>query len=137
MNEEIFIPITLFFVGFGIAAIAMFSKMKKNQADHDERMLAIEKGAPLPEQPIERPKPKNPYIWGFVLIAFGLTMVLAMFMEGESDWGWGFIFFAIGIAILAANLLHRKELRAQGYMNGHDLKQNNVQVRPSSDDSIS
>ncbi|MBU0519658.1 hypothetical protein KKA00_12730 [bacterium] len=132
MNEEIFIPITLFFVGFGIAAIAMYAKIKKNQAEHAERMLAIEKGAPLPETPIERPKPKNPYIWGFVLIAFGLVMVFALYAEGDSDWGWGFSFFAVGVAILAANMLHRKELHKQGYLNGPPSKGNDIQPGSSS-----
>lgn len=113
------VPIVIFLVGFGIAAIAIWARSKKNQLEHQERMMALEKGVPLPEKVFVPPKPKNPYLWGFVFIAIGLPMFFGfMFYEhDEGAWIFGGIIFLIGVAILAANLLHKRDLKKEN-ING-------------------
>ncbi|MFH1863079.1 MAG: DUF6249 domain-containing protein [bacterium] len=109
------IPIFGIAAGVIIAVVSMTHRLKQNQLEHQERMLAIEKGATLP-QPIAPPaKRSNPYLWGFILMAVGLAMVIAMSLEGDNAWGWGFMFLFIGIAILLANWLYaRNRMRLNG-----------------------
>jgi hypothetical protein len=105
------IPIISILAGFGIAIVAFRMRMKRNQLEHEERMLALEKGLPVPPPSTPPVKKRNPYIWGFVLMAFGLALSLGIMSEGDPDWVYGGLFFFPGAAILIANLLHQRDLR--------------------------
>lgn len=104
-----FIPFIAILGGVVIAVMAMKHRLKRNQLEHAERMLAIEKGVQLPPSMIAPASRGNPYIWGLILIGFGLAMMIAMIIEGESDWGWGLIFLLPGLGILAANVLYTRD----------------------------
>ncbi len=109
------IPIIAMLIALAIARAAFKHRTERDQMEHQERMLAIEKGAPLPPVTVPPEKGRNPYIWGFILIGVGLAMMVAMGIEGDEDWGWGMLFLLMGVGILTANLLFlrdrkRKEL---------------------------
>lgn len=108
------IPIIAMLIGLRIALSAFHYRTKRNEMEHQERMLAIEKGVPLPTPPPQAEKSKNPYLWGFILIGFGLAMVIAMIIKGDNDWGWGLIFLLPGIGILAASLLFARQKEKNG-----------------------
>ncbi len=79
--------------------------LKRSKMAHDERMLAIEKGA---EIPIDPPKQKNPFKWPLILIGLGLAMIIAALIEGEYDWGFGLIPMLIGAGMFLAHSLYEK-----------------------------
>jgi len=101
----IMIPIIAIVGGVGIALAAFRHQAKRAELEHQERMLAIEKGVPLPPAMLPPARRRNPYIWGFILIGFGLAMMVAMLIEGEPDWGWGLIFMLPGLGIFLASHL--------------------------------
>jgi peptidoglycan/LPS O-acetylase OafA/YrhL len=106
------IPIIAILGGLGIALAALKHRSKRNQLEHEERMLALEKGVPLPEPVIPPPKQKNPYFWGIVLGAFGLALFIGFAVDSDEEFIiWGAIFLLVGVAILIANLLHIKEIK--------------------------
>ncbi len=110
---EVVIPITMFLCGAIIAVAAIILRSKRNQLDHKERMLALEKGQDLPHKPIIPSKEKNPYFWGFVLTAIGLTLTFYFALEYEREWFWGPMFLLVGLAILSSNMLHQRDLKKQ------------------------
>ncbi len=105
------VPVVMFLSGAGIAITAMILRSKRNQLEHQQRMTAMEKGIPLPESPITQPKEKNPYFWGFVFIAFGLALSWYFLNEYSEEWFFAPMFLLVGIAVLAANLLHRRDAK--------------------------
>jgi hypothetical protein len=109
------IPIIAIVGGIGIALAAFRHQAKRAELEHQERMLAIEKGVPLPPAMLPPARRRNPYIFGFILIGIGLAMMFAMQIEGDRDWGWGFMFLLPGLGILLANLLFS---RAKAKENG-------------------
>jgi hypothetical protein len=102
------IPIVAMFIALAIARSALAQRTRRYELEHQERLLAIEKGAPLPPLTMPPQRIRNPYVWGFILISIGVAMCLAMLIEGDEDWGWGLLFLLPGIAVLAANLLYLK-----------------------------
>lgn len=107
------IPIITILAGLSIALMALKHRAKRNELEHQERMLALERGAPLPPAMVPPPRTKNPYLWGFILVAFGLALSIGLATEGDSEWVWGGLFFFVGIGILLANWLHKRELHAK------------------------
>ena len=106
----VMIPIVFLILGTIIAIAALKHRAKRNQLEHEERMLALEKGASLPEPIVPEPKKRNPYLWAFILIAFGLALGVGFLVEGDLEYViWGVIFFLVGWAILIAHLFHRRE----------------------------
>ncbi len=101
----IMIPIIAVVGGVGIALAAFRHQAKRAELEHQERMLAIEKGVPLPPTMLPPARRRNPYVFGFILIGFGLAMMIAMQIEGDHDWGWGLMFLLPGLGILLANIL--------------------------------
>ncbi len=106
----VMIPIIFLILGTIIAISALKHRAKRTQLEHEERMLALEKGASLPEPVIPEAKQRNPYLWAFILIAFGLALGFGFLLDGDQQFLiWGMIFFLVGWAILAAHLFYRRE----------------------------
>ncbi|MDP8238021.1 MAG: hypothetical protein P9X24_02940 [Candidatus Hatepunaea meridiana] len=79
---------------------------KRKTLEHEQRMLAIEKGADIPMLP---PKIRNPYAWPFVLMGIGLALIIGGIVYQEGVWVFGLILAMIGGGILSANLLLKKQ----------------------------
>jgi len=111
------IPITAILAGLGIALAALKHRAKTAELEHQERMLAIEKGVPLPPAAIPQTRQRNPYLAGFILIGIGLAMMIGMGIAGDEDWAWGAIFLLPGLAIILAHKLYTREREKKG-LNG-------------------
>ena len=126
------IPIIFLVAGAAITMIAMRHRAQKNKMEHEEKMQAIEKGVLLPQPKEEPVKEKNPYFWGFVLIALGLAIAIGNVVEGNSEWVWGGLFFFVGIAILTANIMNKRERhRQQIYQSEKSRQQSEMESGPN------
>ncbi len=87
----------------------------RNQMLHQERMLAIEKGLPIPVDYLERVPRRRPYVRGLVFSAIGLGMIVFGWIDaaesgGDHDMlGIGVVFLFVGFALLAGDRLTMKK----------------------------
>jgi hypothetical protein len=86
----------------------------RNQMLHQERMLAIEKGLPIPVDYLERTPRRRPYVRGLVFSALGAGAMVwgAIGAQRNGDWdlfGVGVVFLFVGIALLVADKLTMKK----------------------------
>jgi len=114
--------IGLFFVVGSIAVVLLIvvsafrTRHVKAEMLHRERMLALEKGLPIPPDYLEGPHRKRPFVAGLIWAGIGLGAVVWGIIEGESDANaWGLIPFFVGIALIIGDWLsHRRAERAGG-----------------------
>ena len=117
-------PVVIVFAFCAVPVLIVIFVIKAQQArqklEHDERMLALEKGMEIPpsliKEPIKEPKFKNPYAASLVWIGIGVGAGIFGFAFPDS-WlvGPGFGAFSaipicIGIALLIANILNQKRI---------------------------
>ncbi len=106
------IPILAVMGGILIAITAIIVGGRRKEFEHRERVLAMEKGLPVPMEtpPVERPRYSNRRANGLVLTGIGLALTIAMWMEdGTSTGMWGLIPLFIGIGLLIAGHLDKRE----------------------------
>lgn len=115
---DIIIPIAFFATTILIVYFAIQARLKQNQNEHEERMLALEKGVEIPMSPGKRkngtfdencPKNRNPYLWPIVLIALGTAMIVRSILSGDFDVSWSLIPLLIGIGLIVAHHLFQKQ----------------------------
>jgi hypothetical protein len=113
----VFIPITGLLGGVLIAVTAVVMNGRRKELEHRERILALEKGLPVPAPTVEpeRPKYSSRRASGLVMTGIGLALTIALTAEeGFSDGGvWGLIPLFIGIGLLVAGSLDKREWDAQ------------------------
>lgn len=106
--EDIFVPIAFFAAVVAIVYLSIQANLRRAKMEHEERMLAIEKGVALP--PLRPPeKMRNPYKWPVILIAIGFAMLVAMLMQTDDDWVWGLLPLLIGLGMLISHRHLMKE----------------------------
>jgi len=110
--EDLLVPIAFFAAVVLTVYFVVHANLKRLRMEHEERMLAIERGTPLPPKP-ER-KIRNPYKWPVILIALGVAIIFALLMEGDDDWPWGLLPFLIGFGMI---LSHRHLMRERRQHN--------------------
>jgi hypothetical protein len=109
------IPITAVIGSFVIAVVAIIVDGKKKDRMHKERLVAIEKGYPLPEPEEKKEKPvyATRRAWGLVWAGLGLALTIALAANPEAAevnaWGWGLLPMFIGVGLLVAGHLDKKE----------------------------
>ncbi len=112
----VLIPIVAMLVTLAIVLFAINRSHKARELEHAERMLAIEKGIPIPHTPPRKSKPDYPFSWPFVFIGFGLALLLiTIFGEGGGEAiGFGFISLFIGLGLFASRFfgVKKKEMEA-------------------------
>jgi hypothetical protein len=117
----IFIPIIGILGGVFIAVTAVVMNGRRKELEHRERILALEKGQPIPTPMTEpeRPKYSSRRTNGFVMAGIGLALTIALSAEeGFSDGGvWGLIPLFIGVGLLIAGTLDKREWDAQQRRN--------------------
>lgn len=87
---------------------------------HDERMLALEKGLPVPTELGDFGRKRRPYVRGLVFLAVGVgLMIMGAFMIDDGMIGFGAIPAMIGIALIIADKLV-KDKKDNGTTNGRD-----------------
>jgi hypothetical protein len=115
---------------FGFAIILLIvwqmrnrKRQKRLELIHQERMLAMEKGIPLPELPdlpeeygitwikemwrAQTVNPKWPLGLGAIFICLGLGLSIALYFSGDA-WSFGIIFIFLGIGFFLHYALTRK-----------------------------
>jgi hypothetical protein len=119
----VFIPILAVLGGVFIAVTAVVMNGRRKELEHRERIIALEKGLPLPSPAVapERPKYSNRRANGLVLAGIGLALTIALSAEeGFSDGGvWGLIPLFIGIGWLVAGSMDKREWEAQQAKNNN------------------
>jgi len=117
----VFIPIVAVLGGVFIAVTAVVMNGRRKELEHRERILALEKGLPIPSPAIERERPKysGRRTNGFVMAGIGLALTIALSAEeGFADGGvWGLIPLFIGIGLLIAGTMDKREWDAQQAKN--------------------
>ncbi len=105
----VLIPHVAIVATFVTVALIVFWSVKsgdrRRKFEHEERMLAIEKGVEIPMTP---PKKRNSYSVPFVLGGIGLAIVIGGIFIGIEDWIWGLVAMFIGGGMLAAHFLNEK-----------------------------
>jgi hypothetical protein len=103
--------------GVLVAISAVVMNGRRKEFEHRERILAMEKGLPVPGPVVEpeRPKYSGRRTNGFVMAGIGLALTIALSAEeGFADGGvWGLIPLFIGIGLLIAGTLDKREWDAQ------------------------
>jgi preprotein translocase subunit YajC len=105
---EILIPMSFFASIVLIVYFVNMNRTKRSEHEHQERMLAIEKGNDIPIFPKRETKIRNPYAWPFAFIAIGLALVMGNIISGVFDLTWSFIPLFIGAGLLIAHFIYRK-----------------------------
>lgn len=104
--EDILVPIAFFAACVAIVNFSIQAKMKRAKMEHEERMLAMEKGIPVP--PRAREAAKNPYKWPIILIALGVAWLGASLVQGDEDFLWALLPLIVGAGLLIA---HQRTVR--------------------------
>ncbi len=108
----IMIPIVFLLAALAIVITAIIMDGRQKELKHRERLIAMEKGLPIPELPKIEKRPAHLTLraWGFVLAAVGLAVTIGITAEAGFVHGvWGFVPLFVGIVLLFAARLERKE----------------------------
>ncbi|MBM3325668.1 MAG: hypothetical protein FJY65_01615 [Calditrichaeota bacterium] len=87
-------------------------KMKLYSMRHAERMLALERGLPIPSR-MAQEKQRNPYKWPIILIALGIAFIIAQIVDRDDSWAWGLLPLLIGVGMLISNRHFEKQRQAE------------------------
>ncbi len=107
------IPIIFVLGAIAVTITAMILDAGRKDRKHRERLLAMEKGIELPEDPIKTSPPRYLAMraWGFEFSFIGIATFIGITAEeGFRHGSWGLIPLSIGIALLVAAYLEKKEL---------------------------
>jgi len=111
----LFFVVGSFVVVLLIVLTAFRNRRVRAEMLHRERMLALEKGLPVPPDYLEGPKRRRPYVAGLIWAGIGLGAIVWGIIEGESDANaWGLIPFFVGIALLIGDWLSQRRAERAG-----------------------
>lgn len=111
----VLIPIVAVLGTFAVVIVAIVVEGRKKQLTHQERLVALEKGLPLPEEPTKEQKPVHSKrrAWGLAWFGLGLALTIALALNPESArvraWGFALIPMFIGIGLIIASVLDKRE----------------------------
>ena len=111
----IFIPILTVLGVFAVVITSVIVNSKHKELAHKERLIAMEKGISIPEEPpvTRRPAYLTIRAWGFVLTLLGVALVVALWVTAGGKVGvWGLLPTAIGVAMLFAANREKNESAA-------------------------
>lgn len=108
----LFIPIVSIMGGIGVAIVAIIMGGRRKELEHKERLIAMEKGMPIPDPPAKRERPayKRQRTGGLVCTFLGLSLTVAMLVAGGVEAGvWGLPLLAIGVGLLVSSAIEKRE----------------------------
>ena len=100
------IPILAVIGGIALAIVGIITKSREEELRHKERIVAMEKGMPVPEMPREERRPSfaRHRTWGIVLTLLGIALItLKLVSNNYEAMTGGVIVTAIGIGFLLAS----------------------------------
>ena len=106
------IPILAVIGGIALAIVGIVTKSREEELKHKERIVAMEKGLPVPEMPKEEQRPRSARhrTWGLVLTFLGIALILLRFVsDSYGTLTAGVIVAAIGLAFLCAAWFDRRD----------------------------
>lgn len=115
VHIAVMIPIVAILGTFAVVVVAIVAEGRKKDLQHKERLVAMEKGLPLPEPPEKETKPvhSSRRAWGLTWLGLGLALTIALAANPDAAdvnaWGWGLIPLFIGIGLIVASVLDKKE----------------------------
>jgi hypothetical protein len=110
--SDIIVPLAFFALVLVIVIVGINARHKRRLLEHQQRMLAIEKGLPLPPTLVEeQPKIRNPYRTPLIWAGLGLgILIFGIFKWKESIMGLAAIPLFIGVGLFLANHFYQKKL---------------------------
>lgn len=115
----VMIPIVFLLGAVVVISVAIVVEGRKKDLDHKERLLALEKGLPLPDPPEKETRPVHATrrAWGLVWAGIGLALTIALATNPDSAdvnaWAWGLIPLFIGAGLLIAATLDKREFETR------------------------
>lgn len=109
--EDTLVPIAFFIMVIFLVAIPVFLDYRKKLSLHKVMVSAIEKGADIPLEALNPPKPKRDDLrTGIILVAlgFGLTLFLYLSENSVEEAAPGIIPLFIGLGFLVNAALNKK-----------------------------
>ena len=111
------IPLLAIMGGIAIAIVSILAGGRGKELQHKERIVAMEKGIPVPEEP--KRKKREGYLrnrtGGLVMTGIGLALTIALFtVAGKVGGVWGLIPLSIGLGLLVSATMERKEVGGNG-----------------------
>jgi hypothetical protein len=109
------IPIVAVVGGMAIAIVGVITKGKEEELKHKERIVAMEKGIPIPAAVPPPPKKEKPrYLairaWGLVITLIGLAIMISIAVGSALRNGiWGLIPTGLGVGLLLAAYFEKKD----------------------------
>jgi hypothetical protein len=111
----VMIPIVAVLGTFAVVIVAIVTEGRKKHLVHQERLVALEKGLPLPEEPEQEKKPVHSKrrAWGLAWLGLGLALTIALALNPDAAevraWGFALIPLFIGLGLVVASVLDKKE----------------------------
>lgn len=109
----VLIPVIAVFGGITIAIVGVIYRGREEELKHKERIIAMEKGLPIPEEPAKPPRKSNSFLallgWGLVIsfISFGIIISVAV-KSGLENGLFGLIPLGVGVGLLAAAIAAKR-----------------------------
>ena len=113
------IPIVAVVGGMAIAIVGVITKSKEEELKHKERIIAMEKGIPVPEMPAPAQRKEKPrYLairaWGLVITLIGIAVMISISIGSDLRNGiWGLIPTGLGVGLLLAAMFERKDTESK------------------------
>jgi NADH:ubiquinone oxidoreductase subunit 3 (subunit A) len=107
------IPIVFLLGAIAVTITALILESGRKEQKHKERLAAMEKGIPIPEEPVKQSPPRYLAMraWGLVFTLFGVALVVGISAEKGINHGlWGLLPLSIGVALLISAYMERKDL---------------------------
>lgn len=117
----VLIPIIFVCGAIVVAVVAVIIHGRNKDLEHRERLVAMEKGIPLPEpkQIVKKPVHSARRAWALIFIGIGLALVPAIgAIHGISGGAWGLLPLFIGLGLLIAAILDKREYEERN-RSGH------------------
>lgn len=111
----VMIPIVFLLGAALVISVAIVMAGRKKDLEHKERLVALEKGLPLPEPAEKEMRPVHALrrAWGLVWAGLGLAVTIGLATNPDAAdvnaWAWGLIPLFIGVGLLIASVLDKKE----------------------------
>ncbi|RJR28063.1 MAG: hypothetical protein C4574_05355 [Candidatus Latescibacterota bacterium] len=101
----VLIPIIAVFGGITIAIVGIIYRGREEELKRKERIAAIEKGLPIPEEPAAPPKRSNSFLallgWGLVISFISLGIIVSVSVHAGLENGvFGLIPLGMGFGLL-------------------------------------
>ena len=100
--------------GITIAIVGIIYRGREEELKRKERIVAMEKGLPIPEEPSIAPKKTNNYLallgWGLVISFLSLGIIVAVSIRsGLENGAFGLIPLGMGLGLLVSALFAKRE----------------------------